>query len=421
MSLYGMMRTGVSGMNSQANRLSTVADNIANSSTTGYKRASTEFSSLVLPSTAGSYNSGGVTTTVINSISKQGALQYTTSVTDLAIDGDGFFVVQDPSGTSFLTRAGAFVPDKDGYLVNTAGYRLLGWDLANGPRPDAPVNPGDIAPIRIDDTTPQWAASENGKFAANLPSSANPVAAANLPSANGAGGATPAYTAKSSLVAYNSGGGQVILDVYLTKTAAGEWEVAVFDQAQAAAGGGFPYASGPLSTETLDFDAAGKLAAGSATDITLTVPGGAPLTIDLSGMTQADAPYSVSKAVLDGSPLSKIERIEIDKDGTVYAQYANGSMKAIFSIAMANVPSPDKLTVISGNVFGQSADSGAISIGWPTEGKNGKIVSGALENSNVDIAEELTNMIESQRNYTANSKVFQTGADLMDILVNLKR
>ena len=125
MSLYGMMRTGVSGMNSQANRLSTVADNIANSSTTGYKRASTEFSSLVLPSTAGSYNSGGVTTTVVNAISKQGALQYTTSVTDLAIDGDGFFVVEDPSGTSFLTRAGAFVPDKDGYLVNTAGYRLI--------------------------------------------------------------------------------------------------------------------------------------------------------------------------------------------------------------------------------------------------------------------------------------------------------
>src|SRR6476619_6891513 len=107
MGLYGMMRTSASGMAAQANRLSTVADNIANSSTTGYKRAYTEFSSLVLPSTPGSYNSGGVTTNVLNSISKQGALQYTTSTTDLAVDGNGFFVVRDASGSPFLTRAGS--------------------------------------------------------------------------------------------------------------------------------------------------------------------------------------------------------------------------------------------------------------------------------------------------------------------------
>lgn len=420
MSLYGMMRTGVSGMNAQANRLSTVADNIANSSTTGYKRASTEFSSLVLPSTAGSYNSGGVTTTVINSISQQGALQYTTSVTDLAIDGNGFFVVEDASGTSFLTRAGAFVADKDGYLVNTAGYRLQGWDLSMGPRPSAPVNPGQLDAIRIDETSVHWAASANGKFSANLPKDAAVVAAANLPSANGASSAPVSYSAKSSLVAYDNFGGQVLLDVYVTKSAAGEWEVAVYNQADATAGG-FPYSSGPLATETLEFDGTGKLLGTSPTDITLTVPGGGSLTLDLSGMTQADGAYNVSKAVIDGSPPSKIERIEIDKDGTVYAQYANGSMKALFSIPMASVASPDKLTVISGNVFGQSADSGGIDIGWASEGKNGKIVSGALENSNVDIAEELTAMIESQRNYTANSKVFQTGADLMDVLVNLKR
>jgi flagellar hook protein FlgE len=103
MSLYGMMRTGVSGMNAQANRLSTVADNIANSGTTGYKRAFTEFSSLVLPNTPGTYNSGGVTTTVLSSISAQGVLQYTSSVSDLAVNGSGFFVVQDASGTPFLT------------------------------------------------------------------------------------------------------------------------------------------------------------------------------------------------------------------------------------------------------------------------------------------------------------------------------
>ena len=106
MGLYGMMRTGVSGMNAQANKLSAVADNIANAGTNGYKRSTAEFSSLVLPSTAGSYNSGSVTTEVRHNIGAQGGLSFTSSTTDLAIDGAGFFVVQDKNGTPFLTRAG---------------------------------------------------------------------------------------------------------------------------------------------------------------------------------------------------------------------------------------------------------------------------------------------------------------------------
>lgn len=418
MSLYGMMRTGVSGMNAQANRLSTVADNIANSSTTGYKRAYTEFSSLVLPGTTGSYNSGGVTTTVLNSVSKQGPLQYTTSVTDLAIDGNGFFVVQDPSGTDYLTRAGAFVPDGEGYLVNSGGYMLKGWDLKNG-TPPTPVAMDNLVPIRIEEDGLNPVPSANGQFAANLPSSAGVTAAANLPSANAA---TATYAGKSSLVVYGNLGEKVFLDVYVTKTAANTWEVTVFDQSKATPGTSFPYSSGPLATENLDFDATtGKLTSGSAKDITLTVPGGGSLTLDMAAMTQLAADYTPTKAVVDGSPPSAIERVEIDTDGTVYAQYADGSMKALFMIPLASVTSPDRLTNISGNVFAQSKDSGPIETGWPTEGKLGKVVSGALEGSNVDIAEELTAMIESQRNYTANSKVFQTGADLMDILVNLKR
>lgn len=124
MSLYGMMRTGVSGMNAQANRLSAVADNIANASTVGYKRAETQFSSLVLPSTGGQYNSGSVLTNVRYGISDQGGIRSTSSTTDLAIDGNGYFVVQGADGSTFLTRAGSFVPDKNGNLVNSAGYYL---------------------------------------------------------------------------------------------------------------------------------------------------------------------------------------------------------------------------------------------------------------------------------------------------------
>src|SRR4029078_2171186 len=121
MSLYGVMRTGVSGMSAQSNKLSTVSDNIANVSTTGYKRASTEFSSLILKSGSGSYDSGAGETHVRYAISSQGHLQFTTSSTDLAVQGNGFFVVSDPSGANFLTRAGSFVTDRQGNIANAAG------------------------------------------------------------------------------------------------------------------------------------------------------------------------------------------------------------------------------------------------------------------------------------------------------------
>src|SRR4051794_33431206 len=132
MSLFGIMRTGGSGMNAQSNKLSTVADNIANVNTGGYKRASTEFSSLILRSGSGNYNSGSVETHVRYAITDSGPLQFTTSTTDLAIQGNGFFVVTDAGGTPFLTRAGSFVPDGQGNLVNLAGFRLMGFNLQNG-------------------------------------------------------------------------------------------------------------------------------------------------------------------------------------------------------------------------------------------------------------------------------------------------
>lgn len=417
MSLYGMMRTGVSGMNAQANRLSTVADNIANSSTTGYKRAYTEFSSLVLPSTPGAYNSGGVTTKVLNAIAKDGTLQYTTSGTDLAVQGNGFFVVQDASGSPYLTRAGSFVPDGQGRLINAAGYQLMGYSYANGV-PAATANGFDgLVPVQISSSELTALPTKNATFTANLQSDAA-VSAGPLPSTNAAGAT---YTSKSSMVMYDNLGAKKIVDIYYTKTGANTWDVAVYDQSKAAPGTSFPYAAGGLLTNsTMTFDGTtGKLT--SAGSLSFTVPNGAPVTLDISKMTQLASPYTVTKAVADGNGPSTIERVEIDTDGTMYAQYADGSMKPLFKIPLADVASPDRLNSLSGNVFRESADSGPVQIGFADSGGLGKMISGALENSNVDIAEELTAMIESQRNYTANSKVFQTGADLMDILVNLKR
>ena len=419
MSLYGMMRTGVSGMSAQSNRLGTVADNIANSSTTGYKRSSTEFSSLVIPSTPGSYSSGGVTTTVKTAVAQQGVLQYTTSTTDLAIDGKGFFVVQDASGNPFLTRAGSFVPSSDGYLVNSAGFQLMGYSTANGD-PTATANGfNGLEPVRIEDSTLVATPTSNGVISANLPVAAATIAPGNLPSANAA---TAEYSAKTSLVVYDNVGQEVLLDVYYAKTGANTWEVTVYDRADATAGTSFPYGAGALATETLTFDPLnGNLAGASATDITVPVPGGGNAVLDLSESTELGSGFTIYDALANGNGPSTVDAVEVAPDGYVYAQYSDGSFRALYRVPLANVASPDRLMVLPGNVFAQSADSGSIQLGFAEEGELGSIVSGALENSNVDIAEELTNMIESQRSYTANSKVFQTGSELMDILVNLKR
>ena len=416
MSLYGMMRTSASGMAAQANRLATVADNIANMSTTGYKRASTEFSSMILESGGGSYTSGSVRTDVRYGISTEGTLAYTTSTTDLAVDGQGFFLVGGNSGQIYMTRAGSFVPDGSGRLVNAAGMYLMGYPLTNG-NPSVVANGyNGLEVINLGSLALQANPSTAGEFYVNFPLNADDVAPADLPSAGGT-----AYTAKTSLRTFDNLGNEVIVDVYSSKVATGEWEISVYNRADASANGGFPYSSPPLATETLLFDASGQVDTAGATGLSIPIPGGGTVELDMSQSSQLAADYSVREASIDGNAPSDVDRVEFSETGVVYAVFMNGARVATHRIPLATVNSPDNLQPLPGNVYAPSADSGDVRVGFPGDGGLGVIASQALEQSTVDLATELTAMIESQRNYTANSKVFQTGADLMDVLVNLKR
>jgi flagellar hook protein FlgE len=419
MSLYGVMRTSTSGMSAQANRLATVADNIANVNTGGYKRASTEFSSLLLTSCPGNYNSGAVLTEVRHAIAEQGNLQNSTSITDLAISGNGFFIVADVDGTPRLTRAGSFVANGDGELVNAAGFRLMGYPV-DPAQPTITVNGfTGLEPVNLQTLALSATPSTTGNLTANLPSAGAIVPAADLPSANAA---TAAPTAKSSLVTYDNLGGEALLDVYFSKTAANTWEVAVFDRAAASATGGFPYSAGPLATTALSFDPSnGQLAAASANALAIPVSNGQSLTLDLAAMSQLAAPYTVLSAAVNGNPPSGVDLIQIAKDGTIYATFGNGTRVPVYRLPLAHVVSPDNLIPLTGNVFATSDDSGDVQIGFPETANLGSILSSTLELSNVDLGTELTTMIDSQRSYTANSKVFQTGSELMDVLINLKR
>ena len=420
MSIGNIMRTGVSGMLAQGNKLSTVADNIANSDTVGYKRAETEFSSMIPQHLTGKYVSGGVTTTVRRHVSEQGTLLNTTSITDLAIAGNGFFIVEDASGSRFLTRAGAFVPDKDGYLVNSAGYYLLGFDVTDGTTP-APTANGfaGLARVQQSNMALEAAPSTIGEMKFNLDANADVVPAADLPSANSA---TSTYTFKTSLVAYDNLGGEVLVDVYYSKTADNTWEVAVFDQAEAAAGGPFPYSSGPLATETITFDPSnGQLDAASPTSLSFAVPGGETLTMDITGSTQYAADFNILAVNINGNAATGYELFKIGEDGVMYGTFPNGEKRSTYQIPLATVRSPDNLKLLPGDVFTPTDTSGDILVGFATSDGFGSIISGAKEQSTVDLASELTSMIEAQRGYTANSKTFMTGAELMDVAVNLKR
>jgi flagellar hook protein FlgE len=404
-------------MSAQAGRLATVAENIANVNTNGYKRASTEFSSLLIEDCPGTYTSGAVLTEVRHANSEQGSLQNTTSTTDLAVRGDGFFVVADTSGTPFLTRAGSFVENENGELVNAGGFKLLGYPITSGMPPVVVNGYSGLVPVVISDLALQSSPSTTGSFTANLPSNATVTPAAQLPSTNSA---TAQYSGKSSLVSYDNLGNEVILDMYYAKTAANTWEVAVYDQANAATGGGFPYTAGPLTTSALNFSGTtGALT--SPANLSVAIPNGATLTLDITKMSQLATAYTVLGAKVDGNPPSGVKLLEVAKDGTFYATFDNGTRIPVFQIPLATVTSPDNMLQMTGNVFSASKESGDVQIGFAQSGGFGSVLSSTIEQSTVDLASELTTMIDSQRGYTANSKVFQTGAELMDVLINLKR
>jgi flagellar hook protein FlgE len=410
-----VMNLAVSGMLANSNWLTTISQNVANANTTGYKDVETEFSDLVGQSNGSQSQVAGVTSSMRSLNALQGQDEATTTVTDLSVQGTGFFVVSNASGDIFFTRNGSFVPDASGNLVNSAGYYLMGASLSGG----APANISSLASlVKVnvaaggEAATPSTAAT----LTANLPSAASAIAAANLPSTNTTGAS---YTAETSVVAYDNLGDAHTINLYFAKTGANTWEVDAYDASTAAVGGGFPYSSGPLATQTLTFDPTnGALASGSP--LTFTVPGGQTLSVDLSATTQLASSFAVNSSTMNGSAPGSLTGITISENGTLSFQNGNGASTAAYEIPLVNVPSPDNLTSVVGEAYQANYQSGPAQVGVAGTGGLGAINSSSLESSTVDLATELTNMIQAQSSYEANSKVFQTGAKLLDVLNQLQ-
>jgi flagellar hook protein FlgE len=422
MGLYDAMNASVTGMNAQSNYLANIGQNISNASTAGYKQADTQFSTLVDQAAVGQTSAGGVASATRLDVSRQGTLESSTSSTDLAVSGNGFFVVSDSGGQQYLTRAGSFVPDASGNLVNAGGFYLNGYSLANGTPTIVSNSLTGMQVVNVNGTGLSATPTTSGTLTANLPATATAVAPANLPSVNSA---SSTYSEKTSMVMYDNLGASHTIDLYMTNTGTNTWEVTAFDHSNASATtGGFPYAATtasptvPLVTQTLNFSSTnGALTSGSP--LAIAIPGGATMSLDLSGMTQLAGSYAVSTSTVNGNAPASVSSVTIGTDGTLSYQLSNGSTVAGYKIPLANVASPDNLLPVTGNAYSANILSGQPSVGTAGTGGLGTINSSELEQSTVDIATELTNMIVAQRGYEANAQVFKAGADLLSNLIQM--
>ena len=457
MGIYGMMRTGVAGMNAQANRLTGVADNVANVSTAGYKRTDTQFSDLVMPSTRNAYQSGGVTTTVRHDISMQGAGRGTGKPGDIMLEGNGFFRVQDEAGTEYLTRAGSFQRNGQGYLQNAAGFYLLD---ETGKRVIIKGGAGELMQGKV---------TENINLTANLQADKKAIKRTGNDKVDFDIKNEKSYHFKKSKTIYDEQGTAVDVDFYFTKTDDNTWEIKTYvgDQNIALATKDQdgktilkpdtnPDDKIPNTVITgLKFDKEGNLAGlvDSEGHTLLGTDGEPDLNIKIgldvpnvnkeagtnkvttfstmvnlynpdkdgkTSLTQIGANFTFD-AEADGYAPGTYKGFSFGTNGEIQVSYSNSQIRTIGTVGLSTVTAPDSLIPLTGTVFQAVPEAGGQTFGHPGEGTFGVLRSGMLEESNADIGDELTDMIEAQRNYTANSKVFQTGSEVMDVIVNLKR
>jgi flagellar hook protein FlgE len=402
--------TAISGLNAAATDLNVIGNNIANASTTGFKSSRTQFSDVYPVSNFGVGSNVAGAGVQINAITQQftqGNVNFTNSALDLAINGDGFFRLSD-GGSIVYSRAGAFGLDANGYISNNDGLHLTGY-LADatgnitGALGDLQVSLADLAP----------SATTAGDVAINLAATATiPVVAFDptLPAS---------YNNATSLNVYDSLGATHLVTMYFVKTGVNAWDVNVYDDAGNA-----------LGTTTLDFDGAGALtdvngaAVPPSTDAyTLTPTNGANainFTLDYGQSTQFGSPFGVNFLTQDGFTTGRLAGVDIDGNGVLRARYTNGQSLIQGQVVMSNFTNPQGLKPQGDTTWAETSVSGTPLTGAPGTASLGLVQSGALEDSNVNITEQLVAMITAQRNFQANAQVIQTEDAITQTIINMR-
>jgi flagellar hook protein FlgE len=425
------MYSGVSGLRAEGEALGVVGDNIANVNTVGFKSQRAIFQDVlghsILAGTAGALPGSGVRVGDIQQLFTQGSLANTGIATDLALGGDGFFAVKgtvDGVVGNFYTRAGQFTIDKDGYMVNPQGLQVQGY-AAN---PDGTFQ-ASISSLSVPTAALPAHATENGEVVANLDASATIPTLAFDP-------ADPANTSNFSttMTVYDSLGAAHTLDVYFAKTADNAWDFHIMtsgdDLNPPQVGVNVEVGTGALTfttdgaldtvagnTATIDF--AGATAGQVITlDLGTSIAGGGT---GLDGITQFASPSNVSSQGQDGYASGDFSGVAVDGQGVVTGLYTNGQQLAVGQLGIAKFRSNDGLGRAGQNLWIETRDSGQVAFGTAGSGGRGAVSAGALEGSNVDLAEEFVGLIQHQRSFSANSKTITTADEMLQELINIKR
>ncbi|ADV01589.1 flagellar hook protein FlgE [Alicycliphilus denitrificans] len=421
---------GLSGLNASSKNLDVIGHNIANSNTVGFKASRTEFASMVATAigTASTGNAGiGVQVGAVAQQFTQGNITVTGNNLDVAINGNGFFKIQQPDGSFAYTRAGNFKLDDKGNVITNNGGKVMGYPMDPITQTRTASTPQPLvfptgAPIPAKQTT-------SIKATFNLDARA-PDAAGN-PSATPPIAATPRSTYGTSLNVYDSQGVATPVSLYFQKTGtANTWDVYDrLDDPNATP----PVVATPIGQITFDNNgqitgpAATPPATGFQLPITIAPPTPNPnnlpaytVQVNLDGVTQFGAKFAVSDLTQDGYTAGQLTGINIGDDGTIMTSYSNGVTRAEGQIALASFRNAQGLADIGNNLWVETFESGQPVMGVATEGAFGALRSGALEDSNVDLTAELVNMMTAQRAYQANAQTIKTQDQVMSTLVNLR-
>jgi flagellar hook protein FlgE len=408
--------TALSALSAFSTAIDVTGNNLANLDTIGFKASAVSFHDLVTQSISaglGSTQVGfGVGTPTTAALFTQGALQTTGGTLDAAIQGDGFFLIQGPDGSTEFTRAGNFQTDENGDLQTATGQSVQGWTETNGvlntnaPPSNITIPTGTVQPPVI---------TQNFSFDMNLD------AAATVGSSNA--------TFATSVTVYDSLGNAHIVTATFTEdpTTAGQWDYSI----------GIPdadVASPPATplTGSINFNSSGILTTPAATDpspqlqITGLADGAADMTLNWNlyngttpRITQFAQPSSVSAVSQDGSAAAQLTQVAISAGGQILAQFSSGLQTVVGQLAMATVRNPDSLLAAGDNAYQLSALSALPAIGLPGTGGRGTVVGGSVESSTVNVATEFTNLIVYQRGYEANSKVINAVDELSQDTISL--
>jgi flagellar hook protein FlgE len=433
MTISSSLNAGVAGLQANATRLASISDNIANSSTFGYKRVETNFESMVISNNGGNYSAGGVRADTARQIDMNGSLVTTSNATDLAVRGRGMLPVgritdlNVGNGTPnmLLTSTGSFNTDAEGYLTTSSGLVLLGWPAQ--PNGTIPTFSRDTAaglePVQINVNQLTGEPTTRMSLGVNLPATATTAGA-------------PVETQQLAVEYFGNLGTSESVNVTFTPTvpavgSSNEWTMTLTDSVDPGV---------VIGEYTLTFED-NRAAGGTLASVT-TISGGAydpatgnlivdvaggPIEIDIGVIGQSDAltqlsdtfaPVSITK---DGSPVGNMTSVNVDSNGYVHASFDTGVTRTIYQVPLVDLPNPNGMVALDSQTYQPSVASGSFFLWDAGDGPTGDIVGFAREESTTDVANELTDMIQTQRAYSSNAKVIQTVDEMLQETTNIKR